>query len=99
MEQCAFALITSSSAWYIKRDSYPILCTNVTTNSLEEATVFATLDANSDFWQVETYKQDRDIKAFTSLHRIYGFVRMLFKLRNHPGTFEITIDVILFAVK
>lgn len=68
-------------------------------DSLGEATVFSTLDANGSYWQIEIEKSDRDKTAFTSPHGLYRFIRMPFGLRNAPGTFQRTMDVILSTVK
>lgn len=42
--------------------------------------------------------EDRDENAFTSHHRLYRFVQILFGLKNAPGIFQWTIDVIWASV-
>lgn len=60
-----------------RRDSYPIPRINECTESLEEATVSSTLDANSDYWQVEVEEINCDKTAFMSHYGLYRFLQML----------------------
>lgn len=67
--------------------------------SIEYAVVFFALDANSGYWQVDVDKTDRDRMEFISRHGLYRFVRVPFRSKNSPGTFQRTIDVILLPVQ
>lgn len=74
-----------------KRDSYPITRMNKYIDSLGEAEVFSTSDANSGYCQVEIYETDRDKTALTPHHGHHRFIRMLFGFRNAPDTFQRTL--------
>lgn len=54
-----------------KCDSHSIPRNEKCIDSLGDATVFSTLDANSGYWQVEIEESDRDKTAFTSHHGLY----------------------------
>lgn len=81
------------------RDSYPIPRMDECIDSLADATIFTTLDANSGHWQIEIREEDKDKTTFTSHHGLFRFTRMPFGLKNAPGTFQRVIDVILSQVK
>ena len=81
------------------RDSYPIPRMDECIDSLGDATLFTTLDANSGYWQVEIDPADRDKTTFTSHFGLYRFLRMPFGLRNAPATFQRAMDVILASVR
>ena len=81
------------------RDSYPIPRMDECIDSLGEATVFTTLDANSGYWQVEIAPEDRDKTTFTCHEGLYRVIRMPFGLKNAPATFQRAIDIILSRVK
>ena len=81
------------------RDSYPIPRMDECIDSLGDARVFSTLDANSGYWQIEVDPNDRDKTAFTSHFGLYRFKRMPFGLKNAPGTFQRAADVILAKVR
>lgn len=66
-----------------KRDSYPISLMDEFIDSLGKAAVFSTLDANSDYWQVNVVEVHRDKKAFSSHQGLYRFLRMAFGLKMH----------------
>lgn len=53
---------------------------------------------NSGYWQIEIEQSDRDNTAFRSQHVLKQFIRMPFGLRNAPGTYQRTTDVI-FAME
>lgn len=82
-----------------KQNAYLIPRLDKCIDSLGEASFFSTLDANSGCWQTEIDEADRNKTAFTSHHEIYRFIRMPFRLRNAPGTFQRTMDFILSTVK
>ena len=81
------------------RDSYPIPRMDECIDSLGDANVFTTLDANCGYWQIEIDEDDRDKTAFTSHWGLFRFKRMPFGLKNAPGTFQRAADVILSKVK
>ena len=81
------------------RDAYPIPRMDECIDSLGEATIFTTLDANSGYWQIEMAPEDRDKTTFTCHEGIYRFTRMPFGLKNAPATFQRAIDIILSRVK
>lgn len=81
------------------RDSYPIPRMDECIDSLGQATIFTTLDANSGYWQIEIDDDGRDKTSFTSHHGLFRFKRMPFGLKNAPGTSQRVVDVILATVK
>ena len=81
------------------RDSYPIPRMDECIDSLGDAGIFSTLDANSGYWQVEIHPEDKDKSAFSSHFGLFRFTRMPFGLRNAPATFQRVMDVILSSVR
>ena len=81
------------------RDSYPIPRMDECIDSLGNAQVFSTLDANAGYWQVELDERDKDKTAFVTHHGLYRYTRMPFGLKNAPATFQRAMDVILASVK
>lgn len=82
-----------------KRVSCPKTHVNECIDSLGEATIFPTLDASSEYWQVEIDKVSRDKAALTSHHGLLQFICMPFGLRNANGTFQQSMDVIPSSVR
>lgn len=66
-------------------------------DTLGEAAIFYTLDAKSENWQIDIEESNRDRAECTSPH--YRFIRMPFGIRNAPGSFQRTVEVILVTVK
>lgn len=66
---------------------------------LDKATVFSTLGANIGYWQIEIENADKDTIAFTSHHNLSHFISMPLALRNDPGTFQRTMEMIFSSVK
>ena len=81
------------------RDSYHIPRMDECIDSLGDAGIFSTLDANSGYWQVEIHPEDKDKSAFSSHFGLFRFTRMPFGLRNAPATFQRVMDVILSSVR
>lgn len=67
--------------------------------SLDNATVFSTLDASNGHWQVEIENKDQDRTAFTFHHGHCRFVRMPFGFKNAPGTFQRSMNAIIGNIK
>lgn len=57
------------------------------------------LDAKGGYWQIKIKVANRKKIDFTSQHGLYWFIWMLFGLRNVPGTFQTSMDVMLSAVE
>ena len=68
-------------------------------DSLGEARIFSTLDANSGYWQIELADEDCEKTAFTSHSGVFQYKRMPFGLNNVPSTFQRTIDIVLATEK
>jgi Reverse transcriptase (RNA-dependent DNA polymerase) len=82
-----------------ERDVYPLPRLDECIDSLGDAVVFSTLDANSGYWQVSVHPDHRDKTTFTCHVGTFRFKRMPFGLRNAPLTFQRAIDVILSGVR
>lgn len=69
-----------------RRDSYPVRRKDKCIDSPDKATVFTTLQENSDFcpFQIETAANDRT--GFTSHHGFHRINRMPIGLHNVPRT-------------
>jgi Reverse transcriptase (RNA-dependent DNA polymerase) len=82
-----------------ERDVYPLPRLDECVDSLGDAVVFLTLDANSGYWQVSMHPDDRDKTTFTCHFGIFRFKRMPFGFRSAPPTFRSAMDVILSGVR
>jgi Reverse transcriptase (RNA-dependent DNA polymerase) len=80
------------------RDAYPLPRISDCLDSLGDATIFSTLDANSGDWQLDMAEADQDKTTFTSHRGTYRFTRMPFGLVNAPATFQRAMDIILSRV-
>jgi transposase InsO family protein len=81
------------------KDQYALPRMDDCLDSLGEARVFSTLDANSGYWQIVMDEVDKVKTAFTCHRGLYQFQRMPFGLCNAPATFQRAIDVILSSVR
>ncbi|CAN8069586.1 unnamed protein product [Agarophyton chilense] len=68
-------------------------------DSLGEANVFTTLDANSGYGQVPVAEEDQYKTAFACHAGLYRFKRMPFGLTNAPATFQRTLNIFLSRYK
>lgn len=75
-------------------DSYPLSRMGEYIESLGEATVLSTVDANSVYWQIEIYEQDRGETASSSQHGLHRFFRIPFGQKNSSAIFQRAMDVI-----
>lgn len=64
-------------------------------NSVGEAQVFSTWDANWGYGQVLVRPEDRDETASVCHSGFHSFERMLFGLPNAPTTFQLALDILL----
>lgn len=67
--------------------------------SLEEAKLFSTFDANLGYLQVELYKKDIDETAIVAHIRFYKYTKILFDLKSAPEMFQRATDVVHTTVK
>lgn len=78
-----------------KKDSYPIPRMDDCIDTLGDASIFTTLDANSGYWQVRIAEEDKPKTAFTCHAGFWEFNRMPFGLTNAPATFQRVLDIVL----
>jgi Reverse transcriptase (RNA-dependent DNA polymerase) len=82
-----------------ERAVYPLPRLDECIDSLGDAVVSSTLDANSGYWQVSMHPDDRDKTTFTCHVGTFRFKCMPFGQRNEPSTFQRAMDVILSGVR
>ncbi|RWS03246.1 retrovirus-related Pol polyprotein from transposon 297-like protein [Dinothrombium tinctorium] len=68
-------------------------------HSLTGAKVFATLDLNSGFWQIEIAEEHKCKTAFITTEGLYECNTMPFGLKNAPSRFQRLMDSVLSDLK
>lgn len=68
-------------------------------DSLGEAQVFLTFDANSAYWKIEMNPGGVDRTAFVTHHRLLRYTRIPFVSKNAQTTFQRAMDAILASLK
>lgn len=68
-------------------------------DSIGDAIIFSTVEANSDYWQIEVSRDDYEKKKFISNHSLYQFHSMFSGLQNASATFQRVIDVMMSTDK
>lgn len=79
--------------------SYPITRTDKCMDSLDQGKLFSTLDANSEYSQIETDKTYMNKNLFVRIHELYNYNHMEFGLTNAPANFQRAMDAILATMK
>lgn len=82
-----------------KRDSYPTSRMNECNASLGKVAIFYASEDNSRCWQKATDETGGAETGFKPHFGLRRFIRMPYGLRNTPGTFQRSMDVILVAVQ
>jgi hypothetical protein len=77
------------------RDSYPLPNMDECIDSLVYSKILTILDCNYGYWQIPVRPEDREKTTLNSREGLYWFLRMLFGLRNAPGTFQHFADITL----
>lgn len=80
-------------------DTYRLSRMEYCIDSLGDATVFFTLDANWVYLQLPIAPADQDKTTFTSHVGIYRYTRLPFGFRNAQAAFQKALDIILSGVK
>ena len=80
-------------------DAYPLPRMDGCLDSLGDAAVFSTFDCNSGYWQIPVATEDRDKTTFITHTGTFRHVRMPFRLRNAPATFQRALDIILSGLR
>lgn len=81
------------------KDTYPLQRMDECIDSLGNATVFTTLDANWGYWQIPVQQEDRDKTAFVCHSGLYRFNWMPFGLTKAPASFQRALDILLSRFK
>lgn len=66
---------------------------------INDTTVCSGLNTKCEYLQIKIAEADCDMTTFTSHHKFYRLIPILFGPRNAPGTFQHKMDVILSVVK
>lgn len=81
-----------------ERDSNSNLWTDEYVVSLDEAKLFLTLDADSEYWQIKLDYENVDKTAFVTHDRLLCNTRIPFRLMSAPATFQREVEVILVSI-
>lgn len=74
------------------RDSYPLPVIEDLLHATKREGFISTIDLRCSYWQVPVADSDKDKTAFTSPLGTYRFIRMPFRLKNAPATFQRLMD-------
>lgn len=76
-------------------DHYTIPRMDEFVDSLDDATVFTTPDANSGFWLIPLNDKDRQKIVFTTHVGSFEFIRIPLGLKSGPASFQRALDIAL----
>jgi len=77
------------------KDVYPFLSMDDCRDTLDDATVFSSLDCNSEYWKISVASEDRYKTKFTSHTGLFRLLRLPFGLAKAPASFQPALDYIL----
>lgn len=83
----------------LERYSYRIPKINGCIDSLGEARVFSTINANSGYRQLDLENKNVDKTASVTRHGLFRYTTMPFGLKNAPAWYQRAMDVKLAFVK
>lgn len=89
----------SQTLWPARTATYPILEMVECLDSLGEAWIFSTLNANYLYLPIKCNDWDKDMVTFTSSHGLYRYLTMICGLENTQSTFQRAMNPMLPAVK
>jgi hypothetical protein len=75
-----------------KPDIYPLPRMDDLLNAIGPIGCISTLDLQAGYWQIQIRPEDRDKAALVCPFGLYRFLRMSFRLRNAPASFQRLID-------
>lgn len=74
--------------WRTKPDTYLLPGIDGALHCLLEAKIFATLDFQLGYWQIEMKEEDIEKMALAFTDGLFELLRMLYGLRNAPATLK-----------
>lgn len=83
----------------IVRNIHPTPRTDKCIESLGDAVVFTSFNADNGYWQCEVDESYRDKTTFTSHMGLFRYIRMPSGVMNAPATFQRTLYIILSRVE
>lgn len=75
-------------------DTYQLSRVYERIDSLGDATVFSAIDCSNGHWWIEIPEAERDKSTFSSHHGLIRVVRMPFRLRSAPASFQRAVETI-----